>query len=680
MTSTLAAPRREMSVLGPVGDGLPPDCDSEWEQFFGLFDPEFDDPPPPPPWVLQACAERDRDRLRRAATKPVDGESLTALAGFDPSTLDADALLDAIAASQRLINHAQALQQRYLAALARPGVATPLASLVDSALHPTGRQGEPALGVVGALPGDLPVTEAGDIDYAPLLDRPAWRDAITDQACRFAASEISCLLRLTPITARLRVENAMVMVDQLPETLAAQQRGDLDGYRASIIADRTRVLAPGLCGIVERTIVTFATRHTSGELRRAVDRAVIAADTTAAERRAIFAKARRGVTVDPAEDGMATLRLFATAANTALVHGVLDTIATSVRAAGYADGRGASQLRADAMVDLFHALNRTGHARIGIPADADDQHVNVTGDAKGIGGRPLVTGILPMAAAIACGCSSAGAGDGPLAAGGTVADPCAVAGSFALADSHALADSCGAADFCTAADAAAVASATAGSCTVAGSCTTGDSRTTAAARRASAAARTGETVRHGVTLNVYLDVATLAGLDDQPGELAGFGAITADTARALARSADRIRAIIARPARPDRACGTVLDAGRTVYRPPAAVADYVIARDRTCQFPGCRAPATRCDLDHRRAFEDGGDTCPHNLNLLCRTHHRLKTFTRWRAEPAADGVLTWTSPLGRRYPTESAHLLRGSPPVSGSPGAAAPAADDPPPF
>lgn len=183
----------------------------------------------------------------------------------------------------------------------------------------------------------------------------------------------------------------------------------------------------------------------------------------------------------------------------------------------------------------------------------------------------------------------------------------------------------------------------------------------------------GDTVRHGVTLNVYVDAATLAQLNDDPGELAGLGAITADTARALARSADSIRAIVTRPAGPGRACGTVLDAGGTVYRPPAAVADYVTVRDRTCQFPGCRAPASRCDLDHRRPFEDGGDTCPHNLDLLCRAHHRLKTFTRWRAEPAAGGLLTWTSPLGRTYATEPSHLARDHHPDLAP-------ADGPPPF
>jgi hypothetical protein len=571
MTTTLAAPHPDASA------------DIDWEPFYDLFDPEFDDPPPPPSWVLEACAERDRAQLAHAATQPVDLESLTALAGADPSTLDADALLDAIATAQRLINHTQALQQQFLAALARPGVAVPLANLVDSALHPTELRGESALGIAGDLPKNLPVTETGGTDYTPLLHQPEWRRVLNDQAARFASGEVSCLLGFAPVTARLRIENALVMVDELPATLAAQQRGGLDGYRASIIAERTAVLSPELRCDVERRVLPFATKRTSGALRRIVDREVIAADSTAAERRARYAKARRGVTVNAAEDGMATLKLFASAANTALVHGVLDSIATSIRTAGLADGRGASQLRADAMVDLFRTLNHTGHACIGIPSGADD-----TGDA---GDLPPVSGVLPVTAAAA-----------PQAAG---------------------------------------------------------------------------TVRHGVTLNVYIDAATLAAENDHPGELAGFGAITADTARALARSADSIRAIVTRPAGPDRACGSVLDAGRTVYRPPTAVADYVTVRDRTCQFPGCRAPASRCDLDHRQAFDDDGDTCPHNLDLLCRAHHRLKTFTRWRAEPAASGLLTWTSPLGRSYATEPGHLARDGHTGNGS---RRNSADDPPPF
>lgn len=615
MTITAAAPRAGTS--SSVDDGLSGDGYFDDDRFHSgvfdfhgddfddaVFDPEFDDPPPPPAWVLRAFAERDREQLAHAATRPVDAESLTALANADPSALDADALLDAIAAAQRLINHTQALQQRYLAALARPGVATPLASLVNATLHPIGHAGEHAYVATRGLPRDLPVTEAGDVDYTPLLAMPAWRDALTEHAARFASAEVSCLLQLTPITARHRIESAVAMVDKLPATLAAQQRGDLDGYRASIIADRTSVLSPERRREVERRILPLATGRTSGALRRIVDREVIAADPTAAEHRAMYARARRGVTVDAADDGMSTLRLFASAADTALVNGVLDSIATSVCSAGFADGRGASQIRADAMVDLFRVLNRTGQARIGVPCDVDGAGVAITtngsGDTHELGDASLVTGIFPATATTA----AADAPSGTRSAG------------------------------------------------------TGTSAGTA---------------RHGVTLNVYIDAATLAGLNDKPAELAGLGAITADTARSLARSADRVRAIVVRPAGPDRACGTVLDAGRRVYRPPAAVADYVTVRDRTCQFPGCRAPASRCDIDHRRPFEDNGETCPHNLDLLCRAHHRLKTFTRWRAKPAANGNLAWTSPLGRTYVTEPGHLVRDHQPAHGS-------ADDPPPF
>jgi hypothetical protein len=598
MTTTAAAPLAGAS--GPSDGGFFDDGhrgdDPFHDDFFDdeAFDPEFEDPPPPPAWVLRAFAERDREQLARAATHAVDAESLTALANADPSTLDADALLDAIAAAQRLINHTQALQQRYLAALARPGVATPLGSLVRATLHPTGQPGEHSHVVTRGLPSDLPVTEAGDVDYAPLLAMPAWRDALIEHAARFASADVRCLRPPAPAPPRHRIETAVTMVDKLPATLAAQQRGDLDGYRASIIADCTSVLSPERRCEVERRVLPLATGRTSGALRRIVHREVIAADPVAAEHRARYARARRGVTVDAAEDGMSTLRLFASAADTALVHGVLDSIATSVRAAGFADGRGASQMRADAMVDLFRTLNRTGHARIGVPCDvdgADDtrgmSQASDSGDTHEFGGPSLVTGILPATA------------------------------------------------------------------------------TTAPRGRG--------TVRHGVTLNVYVDAATLAGLDDKPGELAGLGAITADTARELARSAGSVRAIVVRPAGPDRACGTVLDAGRRVYRPPTAVADYVTVRDRTCQFPGCRAPASRCDIDHRRPFEDGGDTCPHNLDLLCRAHHRLKTFTRWHAEPTANGNLAWTSPLGRTYVTESGHLVRDRHPAHGS-------VDDPPPF
>ena len=85
------------------------------------------------------------------------------------------------------------------------------------------------------------------------------------------------------------------------------------------------------------------------------------------------------------------------------------------------------------------------------------------------------------------------------------------------------------------------------------------------------------------------------------------------------------------------------------YRPPARLRDFIVARDQTCRSPICGQPAWRGDLDHTIAYENGGPTCACNLGALCRTHHRLKQRLGWQLEQTAAGVLTWTTPTGRKY-------------------------------
>ncbi|MEO6088650.1 MAG: DUF222 domain-containing protein [Umezawaea sp.] len=101
-----------------------------------------------------------------------------------------------------------------------------------------------------------------------------------------------------------------------------------------------------------------------------------------------------------------------------------------------------------------------------------------------------------------------------------------------------------------------------------------------------------------VQLQVTVPVSMVMRLDDQPGELAGYGPITADTARALAGDATWRRLLT-----DER--GPLLEVGRRTYRPPAALRDFVQARDKTCVFPGCAVPAHRADLDHTTAFPAG---------------------------------------------------------------------------
>ncbi|MBT9608022.1 HNH endonuclease signature motif containing protein [Microbacterium sp.] len=128
-----------------------------------------------------------------------------------------------------------------------------------------------------------------------------------------------------------------------------------------------------------------------------------------------------------------------------------------------------------------------------------------------------------------------------------------------------------------------------------------------------------------------------------PAELVGHGPIDAATARALAESTslpwDRV---ITHPI-----TGAVL---RTdTYQRTAAIDRHLRARDRHCRWPGCIAPAVRCEVDHNHDYALGGATDVCNLCHLCQRHHTQKQFTRWKVRQLADGVLEWTSPTGRVY-------------------------------
>ncbi len=149
--------------------------------------------------------------------------------------------------------------------------------------------------------------------------------------------------------------------------------------------------------------------------------------------------------------------------------------------------------------------------------------------------------------------------------------------------------------------------------------------------------------RRPLTVNVTIDLPTLLGLAENPGQLAGYGPIPASVARELASDAKWKRFIT------EPQTGNLLDFGRESYEPPQNLKDFLIARDRTCRFPGCRRSALLSDLDHAQSWESGGETSPDNIGALCRRHHRLKTHDGWKIESYSDGSCTWTSPLGKEF-------------------------------
>ncbi|HEU0239816.1 MAG TPA: DUF222 domain-containing protein [Micromonosporaceae bacterium] len=149
---------------------------------------------------------------------------------------------------------------------------------------------------------------------------------------------------------------------------------------------------------------------------------------------------------------------------------------------------------------------------------------------------------------------------------------------------------------------------------------------------------------------------------DEPATLAGFGPVEAPVARDIV-AAMLGRRDIAWRFRVNGDAGELLAVGsvqRVVTRPPReadphrrspgpALARWVRARDGTCRAPGCRVPATVCDIDHTIGHASGGRTTHDNLALLCRHHHRLKHEPGWQVAQPAPGVLTWTSRHGPSF-------------------------------
>ncbi|MCC3301465.1 HNH endonuclease [Arthrobacter sp. zg-Y895] len=156
---------------------------------------------------------------------------------------------------------------------------------------------------------------------------------------------------------------------------------------------------------------------------------------------------------------------------------------------------------------------------------------------------------------------------------------------------------------------------------------------------------------------VLINAETLFGADDQPAELHGYGPISAEAARTLARNAVGWTGLAQDPQ-----TGEILGVGRR-RKVPAGLRRWLRARDGTCRFPGCRVSTANSDVDHTIDWAQGGPTDHGNLEHLCRRHHRFKTLGFWKAGQPTPGVIEWTSPTGRIYRTEP--FLELGPPEGG---------------
>ena len=128
------------------------------------------------------------------------------------------------------------------------------------------------------------------------------------------------------------------------------------------------------------------------------------------------------------------------------------------------------------------------------------------------------------------------------------------------------------------------------------------------------------------TVIVRVDLAALRRGRALPGELCeidGQGSVPVPVAAGLAD--DAFLACVFTEAGDIRA---VAHLGRTVNQ---TLRTALALRDRHCVVPGCGVGYT-LEIDHVVPLESGGDTRLDNLALLCRSHHRMKTYGGWTLE------------------------------------------------
>jgi hypothetical protein len=113
---------------------------------------------------------------------------------------------------------------------------------------------------------------------------------------------------------------------------------------------------------------------------------------------------------------------------------------------------------------------------------------------------------------------------------------------------------------------------------------------------------------------LHTDIPALQGIAGSLHETENGDIVDVDTLRMIACDCSLTRVVLG----PD---SEVLDVGRKTRVWTNAQRRAIIARDRHCQGPGCRAKPRHCDIHHQDHWANGGTTTVDKGKLLCRPCH-----------------------------------------------------------
>jgi hypothetical protein len=168
----------------------------------------------------------------------------------------------------------------------------------------------------------------------------------------FAADCFGPMLSMGPVAAGRKVETAAALASRLPLTLAAMSAGDLDPWRATIIATELGEAGRESCAAVEAQLFPAVLAEAPGALTRRVRRVLARVDADAVRVRAAKERLDRFVRAYPSHvPGMTTWVASLPAADSAACWAAIDDLAHRMR--GDDPTRTLEQCRADALVDLM---------------------------------------------------------------------------------------------------------------------------------------------------------------------------------------------------------------------------------------------------------------------------------------------------------------------------------------
>src|SRR5829696_2617197 len=435
------------------------------------------------------------------------------------------------------------------------------------------------------------------------LDR---RDAAVPRAGRarpgeFVADELSLMLRQQPYPVRCLIARSRRLAADLPTVWQAFRDGDLDAEQVAVI-DRMarRVAEPHTLTAIEEQAVAAAQSRCPKQLAGWLLRLVVRLEPLAFEQRHRRAPAERRVIIVQGADGLGYVTGEVSAADAAAIDG---TLAAAARSLGADDPRTEQQRRSDLFADLL--LGR-------LPLTDDEEDHTIQAAITDAGQDQTIQDAITEEAA--------GGGEQPEWLEVEDIDP----DTAELLGTHLQAID---------ADGEAIGEPV-------------DPASELAARFAPTFVKQPRQIRIGVVV----PLSSLLGLSDAPGDLVDRSGLIPGAV---------LRELIAQALDPDRRDevlftrlltddgGRLIDTTELGRYPSARLAEAIKVRAGTCRFPSCTVPADRCDLDHHQPWPDG-KTSAHNLDPLCRRHHRGKTFA-WQASIRDHNAIDWTMPDAGRY-------------------------------